>query len=203
MTKRDLSKVAGVSYLVIFFAAIFANFFVLDSLKSNPIDTVNDKAIFIRLGAMAFIVTAVFDVVVAWALSEIYKTNILTKLSTHFRIIHAVIMSVAVFTLPAVLTLTTDQDISKQVNIFDTIWLIGLFFFGFHLILLSFIIKKPKFIAIFLGIAGFMYIVDTTAHFVLQDYESYADILLALVAIPSILGEMAFALWLLVRGGKE
>ena len=36
-----------------------------------------------------------------------------------------------------------------------------------------------------------MYKVDTAAHFVLPDYENYASIFLALVAIPSIAGEMA------------
>jgi hypothetical protein len=48
-----------------------------------------------------------------------------------------------------------------------------------------------------------MYMVDTTAHFVLPDYDAYADVFLALVAIPSIVGEMSLAVWLLVRGGKE
>lgn len=44
-----------------------------------------------------------------------------------------------------------------------------------------------------------MYMVDTGAHFVLENYQSYADIFLALVAIPSILGEMAFSIWLLFQ----
>ena len=90
-----------------------------------------------------------------------------------------------------------------QTNIFNIIWLIGLFFFGIHLILLGRIIGKPKLIAIFLVIAGAMYMIDTAAHFVLPDYEDYATIFLALVAIPSIIGEMAFSIWLLVKGGKE
>jgi hypothetical protein len=52
-------------------------------------------------------------------------------------------------------------------------------------------------------IAGFMYMADTAAHFLLPDYEAYASIFLALVAIPSIVGEMAFSIWLLVRGGRD
>ena len=58
-------------------------------------------------------------------------------------------------------------------------------------------------IGVFLVIAGAMYMVDTGAHFLLPDYENYAPVFLALVAIPSILGEMAFSIWLLIRGGKE
>jgi hypothetical protein len=81
--------------------------------------------------------------------------------------------------------------------------LIGLFFFGIHLILLGRIIGKPRIIGLFLVLAGAMYMVDTAAHFVLPAYEAYATIFLALVAIPSIVGEMAFSVWLLIKGGKE
>ena len=58
-------------------------------------------------------------------------------------------------------------------------------------------------IALFLVIAGIMYMVDTAAHFMLPNYEYYASVFLALVAIPSILGEMSFSVWLLIKGGKE
>ena len=37
MKPRSLALIAGVSYLIIFFTAIFANFFVLESLKENPL----------------------------------------------------------------------------------------------------------------------------------------------------------------------
>jgi hypothetical protein len=69
--------------------------------------------------------------------------------------------------------------------------------------LLGRIIGQPRIIAFFLVVAGIMYIVDTSAHFLLADYKAYASIFLALVAIPSIVGEMSFSIWLLVRGGKE
>ena len=44
---------------------------------------------------------------------------------------------------------------------------------------------------------------DTAAHFLIPNYEDYSDLFLALVAIPSILGEMSLAVWLLVKGGKN
>ncbi|HMR44378.1 MAG TPA: DUF4386 domain-containing protein, partial [Saprospiraceae bacterium] len=156
-----------------------------------------------RFGILAFLITVVFDVVVAWTLYELYKKHQLSGLSTLFRMMHAAIMGVAVFALPGALTLTTDAEILAQVNIFNTIWLIGLFFFGLHLILLGKIIGQPKIIAIFLVIAGVMYMVDTSAHFLLSNYDDYASVFLALVAIPSIVGEMAFAIWLLLKGGKD
>ena len=48
-----------------------------------------------------------------------------------------------------------------------------------------------------------MYMVDTAAHFLLSAYNAWAPVFLALVAIPSIIGEMSFAVWLLVKGGRS
>ncbi len=203
MKPRNLSIIAGVSYLIIFFAAIFANFFVLESILNDPVGTIHENHMMVRFGILAFILTVVFDIVVAWALYEMYKSHVLSNLSTLFRMMHAAIMSVAIFALPLALVATTSEAILRQVDIFNIIWLIGLFFFGIHLILLGKIIGKPKLIAFFLIIAGIMYMLDTSAHFLLPNYEQYSSIFLALVAIPSIVGEMSFAIWLLVKGGKE
>ncbi len=203
MNPRLLSLFAGVSYLIIFFTAIFANFLVLESIQKEPLVTIQENQLMVRFGIIAFLVTVVFDVVVAWALYELYRDNILSGLSTLFRMMHAAIMGVSIFALVNSLSSTTVHEILKQVEIFNTIWLIGLFFFGIHLILLSKIIKKPWVIAIFILIAGVMYMVDTAAHFLLSNYDEYGSIFLALVAIPSIIGEMSLAVWLLIKGGKN
>lgn len=194
---RKLSVIAGISYFIIFFAAIFANFFVLESISKAPLVAIQENDLMVRFGIMAFILTVVFDVVVAWALYELYKNHVLSSLSTLFRMMHAAVMGVAIYALVLSLKSNNEADILFQVSTFNTIWLIGLFFFGIHLILLSRILKKPKFIAWFLIIAGIMYIVDTSAHFLLANYDSYSNIFLMLVAIPSIIGEMSFAVWLL------
>jgi hypothetical protein len=203
MKPRTLSIIAGVSYLVIFFAAIFANFLVLEAIVNDPLKTIQENHVMVRFGILAFMITVVFDVIVAWALYELFKKNVLSGLSTLFRMMHAAIMGVAIFALPVALTATTEQDILQQVDIFNITWLIGLFFFGIHLILLGRILKNPTFIAIFLAIAGIMYMVDTAAHFLLPNYDDYSSIFLAFVAIPSIFGEMALSIWLLVKGGRK
>lgn len=202
MKTRDLAIIAGVSYLLIFFLAVFANFFVLESLLSFPMETIVKQAATVRWGIVAFLLAAVFDVVVAWALNLMYKGHPLSDLSTGFRIIHAVIMGVAVFALLPVLKATTAIEVITGVETFNNIWLIGLFFFGVHLILLGQILKRPVVIALFLILAGVVYMIDTIAHFTMADYTNYADLFLLMVAIPSVLGEMAFTIWLLVRGGK-
>ena len=205
MKARQLSIIAGASYLIIFFLAIFANFFVIESLKVevDALDVIQNNSFLVRCGIMAFIITVVFDVVIAWALRLLYPENPLTSLSTYFRMMHAAIMAVAVFTLPIILKAQDSSSILFQIELFETIWLIGLFFFGIHLILLSRILEIPSIIAVFLTIAGIMYMVDTTAHFMMANYEAYSSIFLGLVAAPSIIGEMSLAIWLLIKGGKK
>ena len=198
MKDKQLYRVAGFSYVGIFFLAIFANFIMLDSLKNDPLST---SSTMIGIGAMAFLVAAILDLIVAWVLKDLFKNHHLTTLSTYLRIAHAVIMGVAVYALVLARGLTDADAIQEQISIFDTMWLIGLFFFGAHLILLNNILKNviPKWMGIALLVAGVMYMVDTTAHFTLSNYDQYKDTFLALVAIPSILGEMAFSIWLLVK----
>lgn len=199
---RTLAITAGVNYLIIFFAAIYANFFVLEAIIANPVATVVDHGMSVRFGILAFLITAVCDIIVAWALYELYKKHALVWLSTYFRIAHAIIMGVAVFALPFALKATTDAGVLGYVDIFNTIWLIGLFFFGVHLIVLAKIVGRIKVIPYFLVWAGVMYMIDTGAHFLMPNYESYAGIFLALVAIPSIIGEMSLTVWLLWKGGR-
>ncbi|WP_347840953.1 DUF4386 domain-containing protein [uncultured Draconibacterium sp.] len=203
MNSRKLSTLTGISYLIIFFTAIYANFFMLEALKENPLETILHQQLVVRTGILAFLITVVFDVVVAWGLFELYKKHLLTRLSTYFRLMHAAIMAVAIFALVLSLSSVSGEEVTQRVNTFEIIWLIGLFFFGAHLILLARIIERPRWIALFILLAGIMYMVDTGAHFLLPNYTDYADLFLALVAIPSIFGEMAFTVWLLVKGGKK
>ena len=58
-------------------------------------------------------------------------------------------------------------------------------------------------LGIVMAIAGTAYVVDTLAYSLLPNYADYASVFLVLVAVPSVIGEFAFAIWLLVRGGKD
>ena len=199
---KSLARIGGVSYWIIFFAAIFANFFALEALIQAPLKTVQQDAQFVSLGIMAFVITVVFDVVVAWMLQEMFKDQPLSFLSTAFRMMHATLMGVAIFALPLALKAQNAEAILYHVEMFNTLWLIGLFFFGIHLMLLGQMPGIPRVIALLLQIAGFMFMLDTTAHFMLPNYSAYASGFLILVATPSILGEMSFALWLFVKGDR-
>ena len=63
MSQNKLSLVTGISYLVVFCCAIFANFFVLEGIINNPLAFVSENGLFVRFGVIAFLVAAVADVV--------------------------------------------------------------------------------------------------------------------------------------------
>ena len=66
MKPRQLSILAGVSYLVIFFAAIFGNFFVLEAILSSPVETVTQNHLMVRFGILAFLLTIIFICNTQW-----------------------------------------------------------------------------------------------------------------------------------------
>lgn len=44
-----------------------------------------------------------------------------------------------------------------------------------------------------LAVAGTAYVLDTAAVSLLSNYDSYANVFLVIVALPSVIGELAFA----------
>jgi hypothetical protein len=79
--------------------------------------------------------------------------------------------------------------------------------FGIHLLLLGYMIVKSGLVNRALGyilmMAGAAYAIDTLAHALLGNYDDYATVFVLIVAIPSVIGEFALGLWLLLRAGKQ
>ncbi len=223
---RTTAKIVAYGYLVIFGLAIFANFFVLERLiepddASAAAGSIADSQTLFRFALVAFLVVFVIDIVIAWALYIFFRaTNAeVSLLAAWFRVTHAILMGAAVVFLFIVAELVGDSDISAafpgaqldaQVGLllegFTTLWLIGLAAFGIHLALLGFLVAKaagvPKVLGALLTLAGAVYVIDTVGHGLLANYADYADVFLVIVAVPSVIGELAFAIWLLLKGGK-
>ena len=79
-------------------------------------------------------------------------------------------------------------------------------FFGFHLFILGYLIVKSgyisKTIGVLLIIAGFGYLIDSFANFLLPNYNDYKNIFLMIVVIHGVIGELSFTFWLLFKGAK-
>lgn len=227
VTARTASKIAGIGYLLLFVLALFANFIVIEGMVDSTdatatVASITDSEALFRFGSIAFLAVFIIDVVVAWALWIVFKdiSRELSRLTAWFRLVYTVFLGVAVIFLFAVLQLLSgaswlsafdqgqlDAQAMLALEAFDAAWLIGLAAFGIHLILLGYLIIRsgiaPMALGIVMTIAGVAYVIDTVAHGVVGSYNDYANVFLAMVAIPSIIGEFWFTLWLLLKGGTH
>ncbi len=217
ISTRSAARVAGLGYAAVFLLAIFANFAVMTRLvdPANPAATASniaESAAQFRVALAAFTVVFVVDIVIAWALYVVFKPADATRslLAAWSRLIYTVFLGVAVVFSAVALEVAArdlgaggDIAVGVAMHAFDITWLVGLVAFGVHLILLGRIMLRshigPRWIPITLTIAGSAYIIDTFAHLLVADYASFADVFLALVAIPSVVGEFAFTVWLFAR----
>jgi hypothetical protein len=219
-TRRAAARVAGAGYLVLFVLAIFANFVVKQGII-NPDDAaatvvaIREQESLFRIGLAAFIIVFLIDVPVAWGLYVLFAPagRARSLLVAWFRIVYTVFLGVgAVFMFLGLQISTGATELGPDVALlmfaaFDFAWFVGLMAFGVHLVLLGALIIRsriaPPIVGILLAVAGAAYAVDTLAHVLVADYAAIADVMLAAVAIPSIVAELTFTVWLLLAGRRS
>jgi hypothetical protein len=223
---RTAARIAGVGYLAIFALAIYANFAVRMRLidpddAATTVRNLAESEIAVRLAIAAFVVIFILDVVIAWALYVLFRPTGPRRAlhAAWFRLTYTVFLGVACVFLFLALRLSTadvyrdgldpvqaDSTAMLALDAFDYTWLVGLAAFGIHLILVGRIIVTSRVAPALLGwtlaVAGAAYVADTFAHTLLTDYQSVAGVFLVAVAVPSMLGELAFTIWLLARAGR-
>ncbi len=225
-TPRRAALIAGIGYVALFALAIFANFLVREGLivEGNAAQTAVNIAAsepLFRAGLVGFMAIFVIDIAVAWALYVLFRTvnRDLSLLAAWSRLVYTVLLGVAVLFLFQALQLLdgrgllesfTTEQLNAQalvaLDTFNSAWLVGLLAFGIHLVLLGTLVVRsasaPKALGYLLALAGLAYMADTVAHTLLSTYADYAKLLTAIVAVPSVIAEGWFGLWLLIKGGK-
>ena len=221
---RMAARIAGLSYLALFVLALFANFFVRERLvdlddAAATFQNIASSEMLFRSGMVAFLAIFLLDVVIAWALYVVFRGvgEQVSRLAAWFRLTYTVMLGVALVFFFLVIQLVTgstdlggvdqaqiDGQVMLFLDAFNFAWLIGLAAFGIHLILIAKLMLgsriAPRALGIIIAIAGSAYVFDTVAKGMIASYDDYAAIFLAIVAIPSIIGELWFGVWLLMRG---
>jgi hypothetical protein len=215
---------AGLSYATLFVLAIFANFAVrerlidLDDAAETAANLADNEAL-VRIAMLAFVIIFVLDVAIAWLLHLVVRGTGERRslLAAWFRIGYTVFLGVAlVFLFIALRVVDAEGPIGSiadgdradmallAADAFNATWMIGLALFGFHLIVLARIfwtsLLAPRWLAVVVGLAGSVYVIDTIGYTVLTDYDSVAPVFTAIVVGPAVVGEAAFTIWLLRRG---
>ena len=108
-----------------------------------------------RIGICSILIVLICDVVVAWALYAFLKqvNKSLSLLTAWFRLVYAVMLGIALLNYVIVLILLNSADylavfdtdqmhaqVLLFINTFYDTWGIGLIVFGFHLLILGYIV---------------------------------------------------------------
>jgi hypothetical protein len=229
ITDLSLGRAAGMAgfgYLIIFISGIFANFMVIQNMivpgdaAATAGNIMAAQGLF-RLGILSFIIMVLFDLLLAWLLYLLLKpvNRDVSLFAGWFRLVNATIFGLALYHLLGVSQMVNGADylsvftpgqlharIMLSLAAFNHTWLIGLIFFGFHLLLLGYLIIKsgyiPKILGILLIIAAFGYLIDSFASFLLANYADFQTVFMLIVVVPGIIGELSFTIWLIWKGGK-
>lgn len=214
---RKAALVAGSGLMVMTILAVGAIYFIFPKLivSGDAAETVKNiilNEVLFRIGTGCLVIVAILDVVVAWSLYIFLEpvNRTLSLLAAWFRLVYATILGAALFNYVNVLRILSDEDYLKafdadqlqaivmlSLNAFDDGWIIGLVFFGLHLLLLGYLVLKsnyiPKILSVVLLAAGLAYLTDNLGVLLLPNYN---------LGIATFVGwgELILMLWLLFRG---
>ncbi|WP_337874686.1 DUF4386 domain-containing protein [Exiguobacterium sp.] len=205
---------SGIALVLMALVAFFAQGYVYQSLviESEAMTTyenlVSHSTLF-RFGIIGWGIIVLLDLIVAYGLYRFFKpirTTFALLIGT-LRFIYSFILAFAVLRLVEAERLldtsTSARQVYETVTSFETIWSLGLIVFGLHLIAVGWVAMRtqfiPRTIGILLVVAGFSY---TIVHALYQfpTLESMTTLLELTLMLPMFVGELAFAVWLIVKG---
>jgi len=216
---RAAGLTAGIALLLLSALSIFGFIVVVQGLVTpgDPVQSAKDITESIgwfRLGIAALYLVIPLDIVVGWALYRVFSpvSKSLSMLAATLRVAFAVVFMVAISRLVDVLRLLDNDNYHAAfspeqlhtqallaINAFNDVWDAGLFLFGLHLLVVSYLAFKsgyvPKFIAVLVAINGLSYAVDTFA--TVLSPATWTD-----TATFTFIGELLLALWLVIRGPR-
>lgn len=211
--------IAGICLLLMAIIAPIANFAIIQRLidpndVAKTVSNITESNGIFRLGIGLFMIVALLDILVAWALYIFLKpvNKSLSLLTAWLRIVYATILLVVLINLINVLQLLNGADylsvfstnqlqtqVMLSLNIFTHGFEFGLIIFGFHLLLLGYLIFKAGYMRKILGIlillAALGYLIDGFGNLLSTDYNIS-------ISMYTFIGEVILIFWLLIIGRK-
>jgi hypothetical protein len=211
-------RVAGLAYLAIIALGAFGEMFVRASLivsgdSAATASNIAGATSLWRAAVVGDLLMHVLDVpLIVFFYYLLRPINpALAVISTTFNIVQTCVLVANKLTLVVPLIIVTGTAgaattqsaalIGLAVSLHGYGFGIGLIFFGISCIIRGLLIYRsavlPRFLGVLLGLAGASYIVNSIA---LIAVPSVASLLFPWILVPAFIGELALALWLLVKG---
>jgi len=217
---RQAAIIAGAGLLLMTILAPFAEFSVRQGLMvpgdaATTAENIMANELLFRIAICVYLIVAILDVVVAWALYVFLKpvNKSLSLLAAWFRVVYAGILAVVLVNFVMALQLLSGADYLAAfetdqlhaqallfLNAFTDGWNIGLAIFGLHLLILGYLIFKlsgymPKIVGVLVMIAGLGYLIDSFGKLFSPNYD-------ANIAMFTFIGEVLLLFWLFIKGAR-
>jgi len=218
---RFKARIAGVFYLLIIVAALFAEVFVRGRLvvsgnaAATAANILAHKGLY-RLGGAADLFTFSCDAVVAFIFYELFRpvSRSLSLFAAAIRLMYVAIVGINTLNHFAPLIFLGGAQFlaafrTDQLQALALVSLrfhalgynIGLVFFGFHCLLIGYLILRstflPRIIGALMAVAGLCYVTNSFLNFLVP---AFAARLFPLILLPGGVSELSLCLWLLVAG---
>lgn len=214
------ARIAGLLYLIIIVAGIFAEIFVRGQLvvandAAATAHNIVTHELQYRLGFAAELIALLCNIPLALIFYELFKVvnKRVTLLAVLFSLVGTAIESVDLLNHLAPLALLGGggylsaipvEQLQAQaylsLKLFELGFAICLVFFGFFCLLLGYLIFQsgflPRIIGVLLAFQGLCYVVNSFTNFLAPEY---AAIVFSVLMISAV-GEISLCLWLLVMG---
>lgn len=216
---KQSAIIAGICLLLMAIIAPIANFGIIERLiepddVAKTVSNITESNGLFRIGISLFMIVALLDILVAWALYVFLKpvNKSLSLLTAWLRIVYAAILVVVLINLINVLQLLNGPDylaelstnllqtqVMLSLDLFTHGFEFALIIFGFHLLLLGYLIFKAGYMRKILGIliivAALGYLFDGFANLLSADYN-------LVISMYTFIGEVILIFWLLIIGRK-
>lgn len=215
-SKRNAARVIGIALLLMaivaaFSAPVISGIFV----SGNPALTALNLSVgFGKFtgSIVGWVIILALDLLVSAGVYTYYKKEKpkVAFTSAVLRLIYSIFLGVAIYQLLKITLATPAPAIYNHLHTFNSIWGWGLIAFGLHLITLSILFKNEggkKWLTItikmLLILAGTGYLVVYVGMLIASIPMAFKAAIESVFLIPMILGEVFFALWMLIKGGKS
>jgi hypothetical protein len=215
------ARIGAVLYLIVILVGMFGEIFVREKLivAGDPTTTANNilaSQLLWRIGIATDLVMHVCDIpimLIIYILLRPVNKNI-ALLALLFNLVQTGVLVANKLNLVAALLQLEGVDYLKAVDpyhlqaqmylslkLHDIGFGIGLIFFGFTCLVNGYLIFRsgylPRTIGVLIQIAGLCYLTNS---FALLLAPRFAHIIFPAILVPSLVGELSFCLWLLVKG---
>jgi hypothetical protein len=215
------ARVAGLLYLIIAILGGFAYFFAFQTLvvpgdATATASNITASESLFRFGFAGNLVVFLIEIVQPVLLYVLLRpvSNTLALIMMLCRLAMAAVMGVNLLNLLSALLLLSGTGYLRvfeadQLNALALLFLdafqygydIALVFFGLHLFALGYLVYRsgyfPRVLGVLLVVASLSYLIDSFAGFLFPGYDA---IIAQIIIAPTVIAELSFALWLLVRG---